>query len=525
MLGVLALTVSAVALSSLIATDDADLLEGGKDADNIDGLGGDDTILGAGGVDILNGDAGNDFINGQSGADVLDGGADNDTILGGGGNDDISGGLGDDLIFPMDGDFQTANGDAGNDTLADSPLSYGTQLFGGEDSDRIFVRGSSANAEGGGGNDTISVTGDAEQIYGNAGNDRIVVQPGGAFYDIYGGEGNDTIVDNYGSWIEGNEGDDRIFANWGWANVYGGEGNDSIFFADDILNVAEGGPGDDLLVGGSEDDILEGGENADRIFGKDGNDELIADSRFQLEGSGETGAGDFIRGGKGEDTIIGSNFADTLKGGLGADAIRTFGGGDEVDGGFGRDVILGSEAMETLNGGNGDDTILGFTGADLIDGGQGDDVLLANGYEAAAFAIPIGFPGEESSAATLNGGNGDDEILFNSEDQANGGPGADVFAIEIEAAGETSTGIQDFDITEDQLVIVLPFGILAETSTVSVTNTGGTATVVVNDGATEVARVSFTPIGGDMTEELVTLVEATQVDYAAISSDLARLPN
>jgi Ca2+-binding RTX toxin-like protein len=213
-----------------------------------------------------------------------------------------------------------------------------------------------------------------------------------------------------------------------------------------------------------------------------------------------------------------------LKGGLGADAIRTFGGADEVDGGFGHDVILGSEAAETLNGGHGDDTILGLTGADMIKGGYGDDVLLANGSEAASLVLAVGFPEADLSVATLNGGIGDDEMLFDSEDLAIGGPGSDVFGVEFETEGETSTGIQDFDVAEDQLVIVLPFPILAETSSVSVTNAGGTATVVVSDGATEVASVSFAPIGGDMTEELVTVTDATQVDYAAISSDLTRLP-
>ena len=59
----------------------------------------------------------------------------------------------------------------------------------------------------------------------------------------------------------------------------------------------------------------------------------------------------FISGGAGNDTIVGSNFADDLRGGAGTDAIK---------GGLGNDIlqITGAEARnDALNGGGGVDRL------------------------------------------------------------------------------------------------------------------------------------------------------------------------
>ena len=83
--------------AGVVATDDADFLNGTSSADEIDGLGGNDTINGLGGNDTLRGGEGDDSISGGDGRNDLYGGAGNDTfeITQ---NDYAEGGAGDDVF-------------------------------------------------------------------------------------------------------------------------------------------------------------------------------------------------------------------------------------------------------------------------------------------------------------------------------------------------------------------------------------------------------------------------------------------
>ncbi|NEQ77568.1 MAG: calcium-binding protein [Okeania sp. SIO2C9] len=85
-------------MTTIIGTENSELLTGSSDADEIFGLAGDDTI---------NGLESGDLISGNQGNDILDGNAGNDTLRGGKGNDNLSGDLGSDNIY----------GDVGTDTL------------------------------------------------------------------------------------------------------------------------------------------------------------------------------------------------------------------------------------------------------------------------------------------------------------------------------------------------------------------------------------------------------------------------
>lgn len=130
-----------------------DTLATGEGAAALFGGEGDDTLLGAGSASYLDGGSGDDVIQGGSADEIIRGGAhgpddaetdDNDTLDGGGGDDQIaggygadtlSGGTGDDVInhhgraeedvvaehqefgWHIDGDADTLDGGAGNDTL------------------------------------------------------------------------------------------------------------------------------------------------------------------------------------------------------------------------------------------------------------------------------------------------------------------------------------------------------------------------------------------------------------------------
>lgn len=91
-----------------------------------------------------------------------------------------------------------------------------------------------------------------------------------------------------------------------------------------------------------------------------------------------------IRGSTTRRRLVGSRFADVIKGtsaddrisGLGgSDVIFAFGGNDAVAGGTGKDKISGGSGSDRLDGGAGSDVLHGDAGPDRLIGGRGSDVL------------------------------------------------------------------------------------------------------------------------------------------------------
>ena len=79
------------------------------------------------------------------------------------------------------------------------------------------------------------------------------------------------------------------------------------------------------------------------------------DDRVRLAGSVAVPV--TMRGGPGDDTLIGGSSADRLIGGVGDDRL------------------IGGRGADRLYGGPGDDTLIGGPGSDLLDGGSGRDRL------------------------------------------------------------------------------------------------------------------------------------------------------
>lgn len=94
--------------------------------------------------------------------------------------------------------------------------------------------------------------------------------------------------------------------------VNGGGGDDAVILSKEIPVSAtlRGGPGDDRLIGGAE---------ADKIVGGAGNDLLV----------GRLGA-DRLYGGRGRDRLLGNAGPDVLRGGPGRDALFGGAGRDRV---------------------------------------------------------------------------------------------------------------------------------------------------------------------------------------------------
>lgn len=87
--------------------------------------------------------------------------------------------------------------------------------------------------------------------------------------------------------------------------VNSGGGDDMVIVAKEVSVPAtiRGGPGDDLLVGGGGNDRLVGGAGNDRLVGR--------------------GGVDLLYGGAGDDRLIGSAGKDTCNGGLGNDVVSS----------------------------------------------------------------------------------------------------------------------------------------------------------------------------------------------------------
>ena len=134
-----------------------------------------------------------------------------------------------------------------------------------------------------------------------------------------------------------------------------------------------------------------------------------------------TNAADALFGGGGAENIQGLGGADKLIGGAGDDNIDGGSGNDRLQGGDGDDVMYGGNS--SVNGKNveagGDDTLFGQAGDDQLDGGDGDD-MLSGGTGDDVLIGGIG-------ADDLQGDEGNDNIDGGSgNDQLQGGDGNDV---------------------------------------------------------------------------------------------------
>ncbi|MBL8884128.1 MAG: DUF4114 domain-containing protein [Hyphomicrobium sp.] len=209
------------------------------------------------------------------------------------------------------------------------------KMTGDNGDDVMFGMAGDDKMDGGAGND---------RMWGNAGND-----------DMSGGDGNDDVRGGKGDdHLMGGAGDDHLAGNTGNDTIEGGNGND-VLMGDSGNDVLDGGAGNDSMVGGSGDDRFYGGAGDDTISGGSGFDTLdytkVASGGVNIDMSKHIATGSGI----GHDTIsgiervIGTNFADIIKGSKDANVI---------DGGAGNDVIRGLGGADTMTGGSGKDTFV-----------------------------------------------------------------------------------------------------------------------------------------------------------------------
>jgi Ca2+-binding RTX toxin-like protein len=381
----------------------------------------DDNLTGSAVANVLEGRDGNDTLSGLVGDDALDGGDGDDLLIGGAGADTLIGGTGIDTasyaasaaaisISLFDGVDETG-GDAAGDRLVDIENLIGSRFV-----DAIFGNGADNVIDGGVGADSLSgganTTGGAEsgdtvsyaastaavnvdlrlqgaqpasataQLGGDAAGDRLA-----GFERIIGSAFNDTLTGDVSvNTLFGGRGNDVLRVIGDGDRLFGGEGTDTVTFAGETLaaqvnlffGTADFGVDQATLdsienaTGGSGNDTLFGSDLANSLTGGDGND--------------------FIEGGLGNDTLTGGNGTDTvIYGGsanvtvsltlttaqnLGVFGTDILSGFENLQSGAGNDSLTGSIANNEFSSQGGNDTILGLAGNDTINAGKGDDLLI-----------------------------------------------------------------------------------------------------------------------------------------------------
>jgi Ca2+-binding RTX toxin-like protein len=152
---------------------------------------------------------------------------------------------------------------------------------------------------------------------------------------------------------------------------------------------------------------------------------------------------------KGNDTVYGSGYSDTLLGYKGKDTLYGYNGNDLINGGVGDDKIYGGDDNDYLLGEAGNDLIYAGSGVNLILGGDGNDKIYG-----------------EDGENWLGGGNGNDTIIGGSlgnylvgglgNDTITGGSNPDLFVFSDAASSSNKDTIKSFQDGSD-VIFLDPF--------------------------------------------------------------------
>ena len=438
------------------------------------------TLTGAEGNDTINGLQGNDTISGNGGNDTINGGADDDNIDAGAGDDVI-------LISASEANSDTMVGGLGNDTVritgtADAVLAGTSQMTGievfdgsnrslrGTDSTNTFnfgaytltnlisilALGGNDTVIGSAGADVINGGSGTDSINGGAGNDTIQVTGTEAQSDtMVGGDGIDTLqiigtndlTLNSTSTITGFEtlnGGSQSILGTSSANIF----DLSIFATVTNLDGVQGLGGNDTLIGSSFADQLDGGSGNDTLNGGAGNDTAAYGSATSAVTVSLAVTGAQNTNGAGSDTLIGienltgSSFNDTLIGDGSANTLTGGAGNDTLNGGAGTDTAAYASATSAVT------VSLAVSGAQNT-GGAGSDTLV--GIENLTGSNFNDTLTGDGNANTLTGGAGNDTLTGGAgNDTLIGGDGQDAFLFNTSLTANVDT-VADFNASNDTI--------------------------------------------------------------------------
>lgn len=428
--------------------------------------------------------------------DLITGTAGTDFYFTAFGSDTINGGLGDDRIFVdgRDGGSEAFLADAGGtDTIV-------FEDFAGNDAwDFVAVGNTLVRTSIQGHTTTIELNADGSIPFevlawytdtGFAGTAPYALE-----FDLV--RSNDPVVQDR-TVIVGGQGADTITASSfggqsGWMEGYGAGGRDLLIGSNTIESRMFGGAGDDTMLGGDAVQDLRGQDGDDSIVGGASDDLLRGDN-----------GNDTLNGALGDDNLIGGGGDDDMRGGSGDDLLQGQAGNDSLAGSRGNDLLIGGDGLNRLAGQKGNDTLEGGAQRDVMNGGGGFDSL-------------VGGDGNDRMKGgarddILRGGNGPDLMFGNADndvilggtgdDTLNGGGGNDLldgFSGDEFLKGGTGADrfvfkdgydadrIADFELGADRLV--LDAGLLGGATT--------GAQVVANFASVTGGQVVFDFGGGD----------------------------
>jgi Ca2+-binding RTX toxin-like protein len=147
--------------------------------------------------------------------------------------------------------------------------------------------------------------------------------------------------------------------------------------------------GSDVVTGTTSDDLVRGGLGNDRIVGNGGYDTALFDLpnpvTVNLATGTATGQGSdivtgitYVVGSTGNDTMVGGSTPCNLSSGAGDDRLTAGSAGCTLYGGAGNDTLVGSGVADYISpdeDATGNDTVFAGGGDDIVEGDAGDDVL------------------------------------------------------------------------------------------------------------------------------------------------------
>jgi serralysin len=393
-----------------------------------------DNFLGSSFNDTLAGGNGGDFLNGGGGNDILSGGLGNDEFDGSTGTDaarfDAAAGA---VIVNMTAGTATGQG---NDTLISIENVYGSAS-----GDTITGTTSANSIFGGNGGDAIDGNGGTDVLSGEGGNDTFQIDFGYAG-SINGGSGTDTVISN-----------DNDLGSLSFAEVEILDAQTTNLYATvaqlaSFSTITPGAGGTNFYA------FLEGAGGT-----LDFSTRFVSPVLLQVEAGMSTSAVQ-LTGTAHADFFIGSNFDDTLAGGLGNDTIYGGGGNDNLSGGSGNDTMYGNGGNDTYFVGSASDEVFETAGQ-----GTSDWVATSVSYTLGA-GVQVEKLGTTSnggiSAINLTGnafaqtitGNAGANILNGKagNDTMTGGGGADAFVFDTTPNTTTNYDhITDFNVAADTI--------------------------------------------------------------------------
>ncbi|NRA87331.1 MAG: hypothetical protein HRU28_08045 [Rhizobiales bacterium] len=211
---------------------------------------------------------------------------------------------------------------------------------------------------------------------------------------------------------------------------------------DDSDATIYGTDGDDIMTGTNNDNKFLGSLGADMIDGRGGRDTATYEdspSAVQIDLLGNVGKGGYaegdtlvnieeLRGSNYNDTLVGNEKVNFIKGGSGADIINAKGGDDFITGGAGADIINGGDGIDHISyydsksaveinlitglGKGGDAEGDTFINIENIQGSSYDDILIGDGNDNQIYSRggndSISIKGND----IVSGGEGIDKIIF-----------------------------------------------------------------------------------------------------------------